>query len=79
MAKFKFCTPAKNMIEFDYNGEDVFNVKVNGKSYEANSVGLIKIGGSKQIHFYNEKPKAIVFIPQIISEWMDEERDFFID
>lgn len=67
------------MIEFDYNGEGLFNVKVNGLPYDSNSVSLVNIGTSKQIHFHNEKPKAIVFVPQVISEWMDEERDFFVD
>jgi hypothetical protein len=38
MATFQFATKNHNMIEFDYCGEGVFNVKTNGEEKEGTHI-----------------------------------------
>lgn len=70
MAAFKFATKNHNMIEFNYCGEGVFNVMVNGEEEEGS---LYSRNSAFFIEFHKEK--AAVYIPSIIAEMMKDTRE----
>lgn len=70
MAAFQFVTKNHNMVEYDYCGEGVFNVKVNGEEKEGT---LYSRGGKFFIEFHKEK--AVIYIPDVIAEMMKDKRE----
>lgn len=72
---FEFITEKGNQVEFDYTGEGVFNVKVNGKPCD----GALVSGPFPKKEIIFHKKQAVIIIPDNICEEMNRQRDFFID